>query len=307
MKKGKKLHAFKRYLPLYLLALPSILYLVINNYIPMAGIIIAFKNINLKTGILNSPWCGFNNFKYLFATKDALIITRNTILYNIAFIILGTSFAILLAILLSELRNKLASKFYQTVVLFPYLVSMIIVSYLAYAFLSEQTGFLNNSVLPLFGQKQIAWYTQTKYWPFLLVFIYIWKTSGYSCIIYLSSIMGIDPAYYEAAALDGASIWQRIRLITLPLIKPTILMMMILSVGKIFYSDFGLFYQVPQNSGALYPVTNVIDTYVYRALLQLGDIGMSSAAGVYQSVIGCILVIAANQVIKRYSEESAIF
>lgn len=307
MKKRKKLHTIKRYLPLYILALPSILYLLINNYIPMAGIIIAFKNINLKSGILNSPWCGLNNFKYLFATKDAFIITRNTILYNIAFIILGTTFAILLAILLSELKNKVAAKFYQTVILFPYLVSMIIVSYLAYAFLSEKTGFLNNSILPLLGKEQIAWYSQTKYWPFLLVFIYIWKSSGYSCIIYLSSIMGIDPAYYEAASLDGASIWQRIRLITIPLIKPTILMMMILSVGKIFYSDFGLFYQVPQNSGALYPVTNVIDTYVYRALLQLGDIGMSSAAGVYQSIVGCVLVIAANQIIKRYSEESAIF
>lgn len=307
MKKGKRLRAFKRYLPLYLLALPSMLYLLINNYIPMAGIVIAFKNINLKDGIFNSPWCGFQNFKYLFATKDAFTITRNTILYNIAFIILGTAFAILLAILLSELKNRVCSKFYQTVILFPYLVSMIIVSYLAYAFLSEKTGFLNNSVLPLFGADPVAWYSQTKYWPFLLVFIYLWKSSGYSCIIYLSSIMGIDPAYYEAAALDGASIWQRIRLITIPLIKPTILMMMILSVGKIFYSDFGLFYQVPQNSGPLYPVTNVIDTYVYRALLQLGDIGMSSAAGVYQSIVGCVLVIAANKIVKRYSEESAIF
>lgn len=305
--KKKTRAALKRYLPLYLLASPALLYLLINNYIPMAGIVIAFKNINLKKGIFKSDWCGFNNFKYLFATKDAFTITRNTILYNVVFILLGTFFAILLALLLSELKNKTLSKFSQTVILFPYLVSMIIVSYLSYAFLSENTGFLNNTIFPLFGIEKCPWYTTPKYWPFILVFINIWKSSGYSCIIYLSAILGIDASYYEAAALDGASVWQRIKLITLPLIKPTILMMLILSVGRMFYSDFGLFYQVPQNSGALYPVTNVIDTYVYRALLQLGDIGMSSAAGVYQSVVGCILVIAANAIVKKNSEESAIF
>ena len=199
------------------------------------------------------------------------------------------------------------SKFYQTVILFPYLVSMIIVSYLSYAFLSENTGFLNNTIFPALGLQKYAWYSKTKYWPFILIFVNVWKNSGYNCIIYLSAILGIDTSYYEAAMLDGASIGQRIRLITLPLIKPTVLMMLILSVGRMFYSDFGLFYQVPQNSGALYPVTNVIDTYVYRALLQLGDIGMSSAAGIYQSIVGCILVIAANAVVKKYSEESAIF
>ena len=273
----------------------------------MAGVIIAFKKINLKEGILNSPWCGFDNFKYLFATKDAFVITRNTILYNLAFIVFGTIFSITLALLLSELKSKKMSKFYQTVVLFPYLVSMIIVSYLVYAFLSENTGFLNNTILPALGLEKYAWYSKTKYWPFILVFVSIWKSSGYNCIIYLSAILGIDTSYNEAAMLDGASIWQRIRLITLPMIKPTILMLLILSVGRMFYSDFGLFYQVPQNSGALYPVTNVIDTYVYRALLQLGDIGMSSAAGIYQSIVGCILVIIANVVVRKYSEESALF
>lgn len=305
--KKKKWVAAKRYLPLYFLALPSLLYLLINNYIPMAGVIIAFKKINLKEGILNSPWCGFDNFKYLFATKDAFVITRNTILYNLAFIVFGTIFSITLALLLSELKSKKMSKFYQTVVLFPYLVSMIIVSYLVYAFLSENTGFLNNTILPALGLEKYAWYSKTKYWPFILVFVSIWKSSGYNCIIYLSAILGIDTSYNEAAMLDGASIWQRIRLITLPMIKPTILMLLILSVGRMFYSDFGLFYQVPQNSGALYPVTNVIDTYVYRALLQLGDIGMSSAAGIYQSIVGCILVIIANVVVRKYSEESALF
>lgn len=303
----KKKRLLKRYLPLYLVALPGLIYLFINNYIPMAGIIIAFKNINLKNGILGSEWCGFHNFKYLFATKDAWIITRNTVLYNIAFIILGTIFAIMLAILLSELKNKVWSKIYQTIVLFPHLISMIIVSYIVYAFLSEQTGFINKTILAAFDSSGIAWYSNTEAWPGILIFVYIWKNTGYSCIVYLSSILGIDTAYYEAAALDGASVWQRIRLITIPLIRPTILMMMILSVGRIFYSDFGLFYQVPQNSGALYSVTNVIDTYVYRALLQLGDIGMSSAAGIYQSVVGCFLVIGANYIIGKFDKNSAIF
>lgn len=170
----------------------------------MAGVIIAFKNINLKEGILNSPWCGFNNFKYLFATKDAFVITRNTILYNLAFIVFGTIFSITLALFLSELKSKKMSKFYQTVVLFPYLVSMIIVSYLVYAFLSENTGFLNNTILPALGLEKYAWYSKTKYWPFILVFVSIWKSSGYNCIIYLSAILGIDTSYNEAAMLDGA-------------------------------------------------------------------------------------------------------
>ena len=305
--KKKKWVAAKRYLPLYFLALPSLLYLLINNYIPMAGVIIAFKNINLKEGILNSPWCGFDNFKYLFATKDAFVITRNTILYNLAFIVFGTLFSITLALLLSELKSKKMSKFYQTVVLFPYLVSMIIVSYLVYAFLSENTGFLNNTILPALGLEKYAWYSKTKYWPFILVFVSIWKSSGYNCIIYLSAILGIDTSYNEAAMLDGASIWQRIRLITLPMIKPTILMLLILSVGRMFYSDFGLFYQVPRNSGMLFSATQTIDTYVYNALMVNNNIALSSAASVLQSLCGVVCILLANWVVRKISEENAMF
>ena len=199
------------------------------------------------------------------------------------------------------------SKFYQTVVLFPYLVSMIIVSYLVYAFLSENTGFLNNTILPALGLEKYAWYSKTKYWPFILVFVSIWKSSGYNCIIYLSAILGIDTSYNEAAMLDGASIWQRIRLITLPMIKPTILMLLILSVGRMFYSDFGLFYQVPMNSGVLFPTTNVIDTYVYRALIEQGNISMSSAAGVYQSLVGFCVVMLSNWIVRKVDKDQALF
>ena len=297
----------KKYLPLYILALPGLLYLFINNYIPMAGVIIAFKNIDFQKGILGSDFVGLKNFEYLFKTKDAFIITRNTILYNISFIILTLIVSITFAIILNELRNRIASKIYQTIMLLPFLISMVIVSYLVFAFLSSDTGFINNSVLPLFGKEKISWYTEPRYWPFILVLVQLWKGVGYSVIIYLAAIVGIDPQYYEAASLDGATVLKRIRYITLPLIRPIIIMLLLLSVGRIFYSDFGLFYQVPQNSGMLYSTTNVIDTYVYRALIQLGDIGMSSAAGLYQSLVGFILVISANLIVRKLDSDSALF
>lgn len=297
----------KKYLPLYLLAAPGLIYMLINNYLPMFGIVIAFKDINFRKGILKSDFVGFKNFEYLFKTKEAWTITRNTICYNIVFIIMGLIFAVTFAIIINELKNRIVSKFYQTVMLMPYLISMVIVSYLAFAFLSNETGFLNNTILPALGIEKISWYTEAKYWPVILVLINTWKSVGYSCVVYLAAIVGIDTELYEAAALDGASIMQRIRFITLPLIKPIMIMLVLLSVGRIFYSDFGLFYQVPQNSGMLYSTTNVIDTYVYRGLIQLGDIGMSSAAGVYQSIVGFVLVITANMIVKRVDKDSALF
>ena len=194
-------------------------------------------------------------------------------------------------------------KLYQSVILLPYMISMVIVSYLCFAFLSPENGFLNNTVLKAFGMQPISWYMEKKYWPFIIILVNLWKTIGYNCIIYLSTIVG----YYEAAAIDGAGKWKQITSITIPLLKPTIIMMTLLSVGKIFYSDFGLFYQVPQNSGALYAVTNTIDTYVYRGLLELGDITMSAAAGLYQSVIGFVLVLVTNLIVRKLDPESALF
>ena len=297
----------KKYTPLYVLALPGVLYLLINNYIPMAGIVIAFKNIDFRKGILGSDFIGLKNFEYLFKTKDAFIITRNTILYNVAFIVINLVVSVVFAIIINELRSRIASKLYQTIILLPYLISMVIVSYLAYAFLSNETGFINNTILPAFGHGKISWYTEPKYWPFILILVNTWKNVGYSCIVYLAAVVGIDPEYYEAASLDGATTMQRIRHITLPLIRPVMIMLVLLSVGRIFYSDFGLFFQVPQNSGMLYSTTNVIDTYVYRGLMQLGDIGMSSAAGVYQSIVGFILVLSANALVRRIDKDSALF
>ncbi len=303
---------FKKFLPLYIMMIPGGLYLLINNYLPMAGVVIAFKNLQFKKAsiiqiILDSEWVGFDNFKYLFKTKDAFIITRNTLLYNLTFIILGTIVAVMVAIFLNDIKNKYMVKFLQSAILLPYLISMVIVSYLGYAFLSSETGFLNNSLLPLFGMEKISWYTQPQYWPFILVGIQLWKTVGYTCIVYLASIIGIDPEYYEAASLDGASKIQQIKHITLPLITPVITLMVLLSIGRIFYSDFGLFFQVPLNSGQLYPVTNVIDTYVYRGLMQLGDISMSSATGLYQSFVGFTLIMISNFIVRKVNKDSALF
>lgn len=291
---------------MYVMALPGILYLIVNNYIPMAGIVLAFKNFNVRDGIWKSPWSGFDNFQYLFKTQDAWIITRNTVLYNAGFIIIGTLLAVFIAILLNEIHKKVFLKTYQTVILLPYLISIVVVSYIVYAFLSMDTG-LANHLITWMGGKPILWYNEAKYWPFILTLVHCWKSFGYNTIIYYAVIVGIDTSLYEAAMVDGASTIRRIVHITLPSLKSTVIVMTILAIGRIFYSDFGLFYQVPMDSGAIYSATNVIDTYVYRALFNLGDYGMSSAASLYQSVVGFVLVVTANAVIRKIDSDNALF
>ena len=303
---SKKKKMLKRAIPLYIMVAPGFIYLLINNYIPMLGIVIAFKNLNFSKGILKSDWAGLSNFEYLFKAPDAFLIKRNTILYNVAFIVVNTVVAIVIAIILSEIRSKMKVKIFQSCVLIPSLISIIIVSYLAYAFLSGRTGFINGS-LAAAGKDTISFYTEPKYWPAILIFINCWKGAGYSSIIYLAAILGIDQEMYEAAEIDGATRWNKIRFITLPMLKSTVITLTLMNVGRIFYSDFGLFYQVPMNSGALINATNTIDTYVYRGLIELGDISMSSAACVYQSLVGFVLVLTANWVTKKLSSENALF
>ena len=306
-KKDRKLKKrLIRYIPLYIMALPGLLYLFINNYMPLPGLVLAFKKYNAKKGIFGSKNVGFKNFKYLFATKDAFVITRNTIFYNVVFIIVNTVLAVFVAILLAEMTSKL-KKIYQITILLPFMISMVIVSYLVFGFLSNDNGFLNNTILKALGKEPVQWYMQKQYWPFILVFVNAWKVIGYNCIIYLSTILGIDRSIYESASIDGAGKWTQIAKITIPLLKPTIIMMTLLAVGRIFYSDFGLFYQVPQNQGALFSVTNTIDTYVYRGLLELGDMSMASAAGLYQSVVGFICILTANLIVRKLDSESALF
>ena len=297
---------FIRYIPLYIMALPGLIYLFINNYMPLPGLVLAFKKYNAKKGIFGSAFVGFKNFKYLFATKDAFIITRNTICYNLAFIVVNTILAIFVAILLAEMTSKIKN-LYQCLILLPFMISMVIVSYLVYGFLSTDNGFMNNTLLPLFGKEPVNWYMEKKYWPFLLTFVNAWKVIGYNSIIYISTILGIDRGIYESAAIDGAGKWMQIRKITIPLLKPTVIMLTLLAIGRIFYSDFGLFYQVPQNQGALFAVTNTIDTYVYRGLLELGDMSMASAAGLYQSLVGFVLILGANYMVSRIDKDSALF
>lgn len=291
------------------MAVPGMLYFIINNYIPMVGIVIAFKKIDYSVGIFNSPWAGLNNFKPLFTsgsggffTSDAFRITRNTLLYNVAFIILGIIVGVIVGICLADILSKALQKFFQTSILLPQLISYVIVAYIVYAFFSNDAGLVNH----MFG-TEINFYSEPKYWPAVLIFIYIWKMVGYNGIIFLSSIVGIDQSIYEAASIDGATRWQKIRLITLPLLRPTVMTLFMLQVGRIMYSDFGLFYQVPLDSGALRSVTDTIDTYVYRFLMTMNNIGTSSAASTYQAVFGFILVLVVNAIVRKVDKQNALF
>lgn len=294
-------------LPLFLIAAPGLLYLLINNYIPMLGAFIAFKDVNFVKGIFRSDWIGFRNFEFLFQTSDAYIMTRNTILYNVSFIVLGTICSIFIAILMSELLKKRYAKLFQSGLILPSLISMVIISYLAFAFLNADSGFVNHSILKPLGIPEINWYSEPRYWPFILVVVELWKSAGYGSIVYFAFIAGIDKSMYEAAKIDGAGKLRQIFSITLPLLTPTVVLLGLLAVGRIFNSDFGLFYQVPMNSGVLYSTTQTIDTYVYRALMQLNDVGMSAAAGLYQSVVGFVLVLVANAIVRKVNSDNALF
>ncbi|EUJ26304.1 sugar ABC transporter permease [Listeria newyorkensis] len=304
----KKLYANKIWL---FMVLPGVAWFLIFAYLPMFGTVIAFKDYRVDgngfiSSLMSSDWVGLENFKFLFRTDDAFIITRNTVLYNLVFIIVGLLLGVALAIVFNSLVNKRMAKVYQTGMLFPYFLSWVVVSYFLYSFLSEDSGLLN-SLIVSFGGDPISWYSDPKYWPFILIFMNIWKGLGYGSIVYLAAIAGIDRNYYEAAMIDGAGKWQQIRHVTIPALTPLIIILTILNVGKIFNSDFGLFYQLPRNSGPLYPVTDVIDTYVYRGLTSLGDISMSAAAGLYQSIVGFILVMLTNYIVKKIDPEYALF
>ncbi len=307
-RRRKQMAKFKQFLPLYIMMIPGIVYLIINNYIPMAGIVIAFKKIDYSLGIFRSPWVGLKNFTYLFSNGDALNALRNTILYNLVFIVLGNLLAIAIAIALDAARSKFLKNSCQIIILIPYLLSTVIVSYIVFAFLSPTNGFVNNTILPLIGiTDPIKWYNEAKYWPPILTIVYLWMNMGYSSILYYSNILSIDKSLYEAAVVDGASIWDQIIHVTLPGLKSTIITLVLMSVGRICYSDFGLFYQIPQHSGLLYSTTQTVDTFVYRALLELNDVGRSSAAGFLQSVVGFVLVFAANAAVRKVESDSALF
>lgn len=296
----------KRNLPLLIMALPAVIYIIMFNYIPMFGIVIAFKDFNYRKGIFGSEWCGFENFEFLFKSGDLAVMLRNTLAYNVVFIITGIILAVALAILFDALGKKLLNRINQTIVIMPHFLSMVVVSYFVYAFLSTDKGMINQFLTAL-GFEAIDWYSSPKYWPFILWLVRSWSTVGWSSVIYYSTIKGFNSDYYEAARIDGASWWQQVKNITLPLLKPTIIVLLITSIGGILSSGVDLFYLIPRNSGALYPVTTTVDTYVYRGLLQNSNVGMTSATSVFQSVVGFILVVTVNQVIKKVSPGDEMF
>lgn len=306
-RKRKKTFRWRKWVPIFIMMSPGLIYLLVNNYLPMFGLVIAFKKVNFQLGIWESPWAGFSNFTYLFKTPEALTITRNTLLYNAAFITVNTGLSLSFALFITEMKSKFCKKIYQSAVLLPYLMSAVIVSYIVYALLSPDKGMVNNSILKPLGKKPVSWYMEPKYWPFILLLVNAWKGVGYNCLVFIAGLSGISPGFYEAARLDGASKWQEIFYISLPCMKTSIITLVLLQIGRIFYSDFGLFYQVPMNSGALFDVTNTIDTYVYRSLLQLGNIGMASAAGFYQSIVGFGLILVCNALVRGMDKDSALF
>ncbi len=304
-KKGMK-GTSRTSLALISMMVPGIIYLIINNYIPMAGLVVAFKQFDYAKGIWGSGWAGFGNFTYLFKTRDAFNIVRNTLLYNIVFIILGNILAITVAIMLNFLKGQMNKKVYQTLILIPYLISMVVVSYIVYGFLSMDSGFVNK-LITAFGGTAVSWYTQAKYWPVILTIVHLWSGFGYSSIVYYATVIGIDSSLYEAASIDGANVWKQIWHITLPGLRITIITLVLMAMGRMFYSDFGLFYQVPMRSGLLSSATDTIDVFVYKALTQLNDVGRSSAAGLLQSVLGFIMVLSANLIVSKVDSDSALF
>lgn len=297
---------FKKNLPLTIMALPALVVMFLFRYLPMSGLLLAFKRFNVRKGIFGSDWVGGDNFSFLFQTSDAWVITRNTICYNALFILLDLVLAVSMAIGLNELLHKRRAKVYQTIFMAPYFLSWVVVSFMVFSLLSVDDGLFNH-LLAYFGFSGVDWYAEPSKWPAILTFFQIWKTIGYSTVMYISTLTGISNDYYEAAIIDGASKWQQIRSITLPCLKSMMIVLTILAIGRIFYADFGLFFQLPRDSGPLYPVTQVVDTYVYRALKETGNVGMASAAGLYQSLVGFVLVISANLVVRRIDPESALF
>lgn len=302
----KRKASAKKNLTLTAMALPTVIILFLFAYVPMAGLIIAFKDFRFDKGFLGSDWIGFKNFEFFFKSNDAWVVLRNTLGLNFLFIFFTLVISVIIALMLNEVRNRKLIKVTQTIMFFPYFMSWVVVGYLLYAFLHHNFGIVNN-VITFFGGKPTAWYARAEYWPFILTFMYVWKFAGYNSVIYYAGLMGIDSSYYEAAQIDGANRWQMIWKITLPMIRGLVIVMMILQIGRIMYADFGLFFQLTRDQGALYSTTDVLDTYIYRALRVTGDIGIGSAVGCFQAVTGFILIVVSNMAVRKIDSDSALF
>ena len=304
---------YKKTLVLLTMVAPAAIWLLLLRYLPMGGIVLAFKDYKINprnpsfiSNLLSSKWVGLKNFEYLFKTDSAWIMFRNTLGYNIVFIILGVIIPVAFAIMMNELTRKFVRKTYQTMMFFPYFLSWVVVSYFLNAFLDAQYGMIP-AMQAAAGKEVTSWYTTPGPWPYLLVFANLWKNVGYSTVLYLAAITGIDANQYEAAAIDGASKWQQVLYVTIPHLRTMICILFIMYVGRIFASDFGLFYNVPMQNGALFSVTQTFDTYVYRAYIATGNPGQSSAAGLLQNVLGFICILSANAIVKKVDADSAMF
>lgn len=296
----------RRNYPFLVMAAPAFLLLVVFSYLPMFGVVIAFKNYKAAKGILGSDWIGFKNFEYLVRTPDLMRITRNTVFLNLLFISTSLVGSISLALLLNEVRVKLATRIYQTVIFFPFIIGWVIVGYFSFAILNYESGLINTIARSL-GIEPTTWFSLPAPWPTILTITNLWKGVGIGSVIYLAAMLGINQEYYEAAMLDGANKFQQILYITLPFLIPIMVITTLLTIGKIFYADFGMFYYVTRDSKLLYSTTDVIDTYVFRALRVNADVGMAASAGLYQSVVGFFLVIFSNWVVKQIDPDRSLF
>jgi putative aldouronate transport system permease protein len=303
---------FKKNSVLFLMLLPGLIVLFFNSYLPMGGLIMAFQRINFARFAFFGDWVGLDNLKVFFESPFAFTITFNTLFYNFMFIIFGTLAGLFFAIALNEITRKYAAKFYQTVMFLPYFMSWIVISYIVAAMMNTDYGFINSSILKLFHLEAINWYATPQFWPIIIIMLDIWKGAGYGSVMYLASITNLDNTYYEAAVIDGATKWQQIWKITLPLLKPMIVILSLLSVGRIFNTDIGLFYAVPmlQTNGALTTVASTIDTYIYVNLNSIGNvsaINIGAAASFLQSILGFVLVVTTNFIVKKIDSDDALF
>lgn len=300
------LHEVKKNHPLFVMLLPAVILVLVMSYIPMSGLVLAFKNYRFDKGVFGSDWNGLENFRYLFSSGTGWLITKNTILYNLLNLITSQALAIILAVIISEMRARLYKRVVQSVIFFPYFVSWVIVGTFVYNIFNYETGVMNN-LLTALGREKINVYALPSVWPWIICAFNAWKWSGYNSIIYIASITGIDEQCLEAAEIDGANIFQKIWYITFPSIKPTIITMLLLQVGRILRGDFEMFYQIVGNNGQLYNATDVIDTYVFRSLQQNSNMGMTAAATFYQSVLCFVIIMVVNALVKKADPDYALF
>ncbi len=306
MKKDGFLAEFKRNKALFAMAVPAVILVLVLAYLPMSGLVLAFKNYRYDLGIFKSPWNGLNNFKFLFSSGTGWRITRNTILYNLLNLITSQCLAVIVAIFITEIHRKLFKKITQTIILLPYFISWVVVGVFVFSIFNYETGLINNIVKSA-GGEPINFYGMPIAWPFIICIFNSWKWTGYNSVIYIAAITGIDGEIGEAASIDGANIFQRIRYITLPSIRPTLVTMILLQVGRILRGDFEMFYQIIGLNGQLFNMTDVIDTYVFRSLVTNPDIGMTAAATFYQSVLCFAIIMIVNGIVKKIDEDYALF